>query len=240
MKKTISLTLVLIMLLSSLCSCNGKKPDGNIDNNFNQHADNNNDLSPYNSSEGSLDYNHQANLGSSDLSQEELNRLYKIIEAYKLILKDNTYIHLPSYNGIALADLDQDGIAEIVLRASDEFIILHYFEGQAYPHSLSRRVGITKGGTCRWSIQAGRERGMDRIQFNGKKLVYVDETRITQNAEYYLNGVPTTREKIQSIAWCNEPIRFSEFNKDNVELLITADGITNKSLICNCNHSTDE
>ena len=164
----------------------------------------------------------------------------EIIEAYKLILKDNTYIHLPSYNGIALADLDQDGIAEIVLRASDEFIILHYFEGQAYPHSLSRRVGITKGGTCRWSIQAGRERGMDRIQFNGKKLVYVDETRITQNAEYYLNGVPTTREKIQSIAWCNEPIRFSEFNKDNLELLITADGITNKSLVCNCNNSNDD
>ena len=49
MKKTISLTLVLVMLLSSLCSCNGKKPDegdkniDNNDNNYNQNIEDDND-----------------------------------------------------------------------------------------------------------------------------------------------------------------------------------------------------
>ena len=49
MKKTISLTLVLVMLLSSFCSCNGKKPDegdeniDNNDNNYNQNVGDDND-----------------------------------------------------------------------------------------------------------------------------------------------------------------------------------------------------
>ena len=227
MKKTIAWALSIITLFTCLCACNGANPNERSADVLNNNDD-----------------KYTQNIDGTSLSEEELKELSKIVDAYKLILKDNRYIHLPSYDGIALADLNQDGIAEIVLRASDEFTILHYFEGQAYTHSLSWRVDITKGGTCRWSVQAGREHGTYRIQFREKELISVDKTLIkndcTEEAEYYINGVPTTLENINTIAACNEPIKFVEFNKDNVKLLITSDSLINKSLMCNCNHSIDE
>ena len=51
MKKILSLTIVTVMLLASLCSCNEKAPnnnDGNIDNNDNNYNQNADDINPNN------------------------------------------------------------------------------------------------------------------------------------------------------------------------------------------------
>ena len=66
MKKLLSLTIVTVMLLASLCSCNEKAPnnnDGNIDNNDNNYNQNADDSS---SSQGKTPGNNDGNVDGND------------------------------------------------------------------------------------------------------------------------------------------------------------------------------
>lgn len=126
MKKTISLTLVLIMLLSSLCSCNGKKPDesdkniDNNDNNYNQNIeDDNSDYDGYcdiiNLYKDLILSKNEGN----DVTTFDLSGYADISSEVSSALKQIVFNNRHQLMGYAFKDINNDGTAELVLLDRD-------------------------------------------------------------------------------------------------------------------------
>ncbi|MBQ9806421.1 MAG: hypothetical protein IJW49_07960 [Clostridia bacterium] len=101
--------------------------------------------------------------------------------------------------GYARIDLNSDGVTEMVIDCGDA-LILRYYEGTVYLYPFTfREMELHADGTYSWSHN-GEDfvYGESRITFEGEKLQPIENWRIVNdgepNAEYYLNGIPETRE----------------------------------------------
>ena len=235
MKKTISLTLVLIMLLSSICSCNGKRSDEsdkniyNNDNNYNQNIEDDNG-------------------GESSDSEDNLSNLSEIVEAYKEYIRSgDIYVkYMISCARFALLDYNRDGILDVAMQSGDSqwdrlaWYVLYYENGKCKMESVPGYQINSKDGAVGWNAHAGTIYGgriYDPSQKYGYREIWRIENDGTENAKYYINDLSVSKNEILSYfeeCNCKEKCEIYEFNDENIEKYITVETFSDKSYFCSC------
>ena len=229
MKKLLSLTIAIVMLLASLCSCNGKTPsdnDGNIDDNDNNYNQNTNDIS---------------------LSKGESFDLSKIVEAYKTSIKDGyMYKSMISCGSFGLVDFDGDGILEVALASDSDLdnYALYILRCEPGENKLISAGGyyIYKDSTVTWNAQAGTVYGKRELK-SWETNEFTELWRIENDGEdsatYYINNLPVSGEEIGCYLDhdCDEKIEWYEFTEENINKYITVETFSDTSYFCSCPES---
>ena len=231
MKKTISLTLVLIMLLSSLCSCNGKKPDEsdkNIDKNDNNYNQNIDDKGDENTENDSID-------------------LAEIVESYKEYIKNGgMYVKdMVSCSNFALLDYNRDGILDIAMQSGDLYwdnyawSVLCYENGKLKMRNVPGYQVNTKNGEVGWNERAGTIYGGKIYDSSQDKFIEIwrIENDGTENAKYYINDLPVSKDEIMSYfdeCDCDEKYEIYKFTEENIDKYLTVETFSDKSYFCSC------
>ena len=224
MKKFLSLTIVTVMLLASLCSCNEKAPnnnDGNIDN-----IDNSIDeiqiiqaSSDYGSEQQgddnlldvlSVDYSNINNLPQNHLQVIKSEKTFYLMGEEVLI--DNyksPYLqkHLTQCDNVqyAVLDMDGDGKEEVLISGwTSDILVLHEENGNIYGFDFTFRgmYNVKTDGSYYWNTNQGNTYGCSKLSFENGICSVVElnraEFREDGSSDFFVNGVKVAKGEYDS------------------------------------------